>query len=309
VKATIFTKRPFWFAVVAVFIAGTLTTGPGRELAWHWLGSLRLQKVQTVNLDFSPFVDANANPALQQMISQMISDKVVVSVNEANQPVADRSTASTAAGFPVQLIATRKDVPQLVVSGRHELKMTVDRSRLQEILKAAGHPEIVPPESLDGASFSVKIPRALHAQFGSCPGPVTANKAIANQVIETAPTAGQYADCVRLTEGPSPVVDLPPTLDVQKLAEIGLEAAGMSEQQANHFFHAVDWKSTLTLSVPRQLRTYEEVEVAGVTGTLLTLAGRRGPGYTLIWNKAGMSYALTGFGDSSGAVALADSLK
>jgi len=308
VRAAIFAKRPFWFAVVVVFIAGTLSSGAGQKLARQWLGSLRLQKVQAVNLDFSPFVDANANPALQQMISQMISDKVQLSVNETNQTVADRSAASTAAGFPVQLIA-RKDSPKLVVSGRHELKMTVDRSRLQEILKAAGHSEIVLPESLDGATFSVKIPRALHAQFGSCPGRVTATKAIANQVIETAPTAGQFADCVRLTEGPSPVVDMPPTLDVQKLAEIGLEAAGMSEQQANQFFHAVDWKSALTVSVPRQLHAYEEVKVAGVRGTLLTLAGRRGPNYTLIWNKAGMSYTLTGFGDSSGAVALADSLK
>ena len=155
----------------------------------------------------------------------------------------------------------------------------------------------------------MKIPRALHAQFGTCPGPVTANKAIANQVIETAPTAGQYADCVRLTEGPTPVVDLPPSFDVQKLAEIGQKSAGMYEDQARQLFHAVDWKSTLTLSVPRQLRAYEEVKVAGVTGTLLTLAGRRGPGYTLIWNTAGMSYALTGFGDSGGAVALVDSLQ
>src|ERR1017187_7270899 len=122
----------------------------------------------------------------------MISDKVEVSVNEANQPVADRSAASTATGFPVQLIATTKDAPKLVVSGRHELKMTVDRSRLQEILKAAGHPDIVLPESLDRASFSVKIPRALHAQFGSCPGPVTANKAIANRIIETAPRSEEH---------------------------------------------------------------------------------------------------------------------
>jgi hypothetical protein len=265
--------------------------------------------VQAVNLDFSPFVDANANPALHQMVSQMISDKVDVTVNEANQPVSDRSTASAAAGFPVQLLAARKDAPKLIVSGRHELRMTVDRSRLQAILKAAGHPEIALPESLDGASFSVKISRTLHAQFGTCPVPMTANKAIANQVIETAPSTGQYADCVRLTEGPSPAVDLPARLDVQKMAEIGLEAAGMSEEQARQFFRAVDWKSTLTLSVPRQLRSYEEVKVGGGRGTLLTLAGRRGPGYTLIWSKAGMSYALTGFGDASGAVALADSLQ
>jgi hypothetical protein len=42
---------------------------------------------------------------------------------------------------------------------------------------------------------------------------------------------------------------------------------------------------------------------------LLTLAGRRGPGYTLIWAKNGMVYSLVGFGDSGEAVALADSLK
>ncbi|MGD0500482.1 MAG: hypothetical protein ABSC23_18825 [Bryobacteraceae bacterium] len=307
---TVFAKRPFWVAVsVAVVVAGSLATTPGRRLALRWLNSLRVQKVQAVSLDFSPFLDANANPALHQMVAQMISDKVDVTVNEANQPVSDQSAASAAAGFPVQLLTARKDPPKLVVSGRHELKMTVDRSRLEEILKAAGHPEIALPASLDGAAFSVKISRALYAQYGKCPGPVTATKAIASQVIETAPATGQYADCVRLSEGPSPVVDLPASLDVQKLAEVGLQAAGMSEDEAHQFFRTVDWKSTLTLSVPRQLRSYQEVKVAGSRGTLLTLAGHRGPGYTLIWAKAGMSYALTGFGDPSGAVALADSLK
>jgi len=44
-------------------------------------------------------------------------------------------------------------------------------------------------------------------------------------------------------------------------------------------------------------------------GTLLTLAGRRGPGYTLIWVKNGIDYSLVGFGDSSEAIDLASSLK
>lgn len=187
--------------------------------------------------------------------------------------------------------------------------MTVDRARLQEILKAAGHPEIEIPDSLDGAVFSVEIPHAVHAQYGTCPGRVTATNAIAGQVIETAPSVGQFNDCVRLAEGPTPVVNLPPGLDIQKLAEVGLQAAGMSADQAHQFFQAVNWKSVLTLSIPRQLRSYEKVKVNGVQGTLLTMAGRRGPGYTLLWAKDGMAYSLTGFGDSSGAVALADSLK
>jgi len=305
-----FPKRVLWIALAAVVvIAAALSTSAGRNLASNWLGSLRVQKVQAVNLDLSPFVDSNANPALHQMVSQMISDKVDVTLNEPNQPASDRAAASAMEGFAAQLPEARKDTPTLIVGGRHALKMTVDRSRLQEILKAAGHPEIDVPASIDGASFSVQIAHSLHAQYGTCPGRVTATNAIAGQVIETAPAVGQYSDCVRLAEGPAPVVNLPAGLDVQKLAEVGLQAAGMSAEQADQFFRAVDWKSILTLSVPRQLRSYEQVKVGGARGTLLTLAGRRGPGYTLIWAKNGMAYSLTGFGDSSGAVALAESVK
>jgi hypothetical protein len=61
VAATVFMKRPFWVAVIgAVLVAGTFSTSPGRRLAQRWLNSLRLQKVQAVSLDFSPFVDPNA---------------------------------------------------------------------------------------------------------------------------------------------------------------------------------------------------------------------------------------------------------
>ena len=306
----ILSKRPYWIAACAVaLIAVALATVPGRRMVESWLGSLRVQKVQAVNLDLSPFVDTNANPALHQMVSQMISDKVDVTLNEPNQPASDRTAASSMAGFPVQLPAARKDTPKLIVGGRHELTMTVDRARIEEILKAAGHPEIEVPTSIDGASVSVQIARAVHAQFGTCPTRTTASKALAGQVIETAPSVGQYSDCVRLAEGPSPAGTLTTGLDIRKLAEVGLQAAGMSADQAHQFFNAVDWKSVLTVSVPRQLRSYEQVKVAGVRGTLLTLAGRRGPGYTLLWTKNGMAFSLTGFGDSSGAIALADSLK
>ena len=63
------------------------------------------------------------------------------------------------------------------------------------------------------------------------------------------------------------------------------------------------------MSVPRFLRSYQGVTVGGNKGTLLTLAGRNGPGYTLVWSKNDRAYSLTGFGNPSEAVALADSLK
>ena len=214
-----YTRAPLWGALLAAAVIAVILSVPAtRNLVARALGSLRMQKVQAVNVDLSPFTDPNANPALHQMVAQMISDKVVVTLNESDQPAPDSATAARLAGFPVQLLSARKDSPKLVVGGGHAFNMTVDRARLQEIVKASGHPEIALPASLDNATVSVQIPHELHAQYGTCPQPATAGNNIANQVIDTPPSATQYADCVRLTEGPSPTVSVPAGLDLTKLA-------------------------------------------------------------------------------------------
>ena len=75
-------KRNVWLVlIVVVVIAGGLGIPAVRNVALKSLQSLRMQKVQAVNADFSPYVDANANPTLHQMVTQMISDKVQVEVN------------------------------------------------------------------------------------------------------------------------------------------------------------------------------------------------------------------------------------
>jgi hypothetical protein len=297
--------------VLAVLVAGAGSLSiPGvRNAAQKSLESLRMQKVQAVNADFSPYVDSNANPTLHQMVTQMISDKVQVEVNEEDQPVTDVAGARQLAGFDVHLLGARKDAPKLTVGGSHKIDVTVDRARLQAIATEAGHAEIQLPQSLDGATVAVQVPRSVQVQYGTCPGPATAGNVIADNITGPTPTTTQFSDCVRLREGPTPIVNMPASLDVGGLAQIGLETAGMSPAQASDFLHTIDWKAVLTLSVPRSLRSYQAVPVNGTTGTLLTMAGRRGPGYALIWTNKGIVYSLVGFGDSSQAVGLADSLK
>lgn len=302
--------RPLIAGLVAIAVAALFVSLPaGRGLLGRFFSSLRVQKVQAVNVDLSSFTDPNANPALHEMVAKMISDKVVVTKAEKNQPATNAATAAQLAGFPVQLLGNRKDEPKLVVTGEHDVDLTVDRSRLQAIFDEAGHPNLIVPQSLDGASVSVQIPRAVQIQYGNCPTPTTAANAVASNVTGPSPSSTEFSDCVRLREGPSPTVNVPPGLDVQNLAEIGLEVAGMSPTQSRDFLNTIDWKATLNMTVPRFLRSYEGVKVNGVQGTLLTLAGRRGPGYTLIWAKNGTVYSLVGFGDSGEAVHLADSLK
>ena len=303
-------QKSIWLILLALVIAGGSLSIPAvRNVALKSLQSLRMQKVQAVNADFSPYVDANANPTLHQMVTQMISDKVQVEVNEEDHSVADVAGARQLAGFDVMLLSARKDTPEIVVGGTHKIDVIVDRSRLQAIATEAGHPDLVLPQSLDGATVGVQVPRSVQVQYGTCPGPANASKVVADNITGPSPTTTEFSDCVRLREGPDPIVNVPAGLDVGGLAQIGLETAGMTPAQASDFLHTIDWKATLTLSVPRSLRSYQVVAVNGTNGTLLSMAGRRGPGYALIWTKNGIVYSLTGFGDSSQAIGLADSLK
>lgn len=298
-------KVTFWIALVCGALIVLLAAyPPARSAAGRLFASLRMQKVQTVNVDLSAFSGPNADRNLQQMMSQMISDKVTVTTNEKDQTAADRAAASQLAGFKVQLPADRTDKPELSVSGAHAFDMTVDRARLQAIFTEAGKPDLQLPVSLDGATVGVQLPRAVRARYGHCPTPRPADA-----VTGQPPPSTDTSDCVILSQAPSPTVNLPQGLDISQLAEIGLELAGMSPSQAQEFLHTVDWKTTLGLSVPRFMRSYEAVNVAGVRGTLLNMAGRRGPTYTLVWAKNGITYSLTGFGNSGDAIALADSMK
>src|ERR1700730_721922 len=125
-------QRRVWLVLIGVALgAGGLTIPAVRNVALKSLQSLRMQKVQAVNADFSPYVDANANPTLHQMVTQMISDKVQVETNEEDQPVNDATSARELAGFDVLLLGARSDAPKLTVGGAHKIDVAVDRSRLQ----------------------------------------------------------------------------------------------------------------------------------------------------------------------------------
>jgi hypothetical protein len=254
--------------------------GSSRWHVWHFSGtrssgrfsrSLRMQKAQAVNVNLSAFADPNANPALHQMIAQMISDEVAVATNEPDQSAADRTAAAQLSDFDVSVVAGRTDPPKFVVTGRHAFDMTLNLGRLQTVFNQAGHPEISVPPALDDAPLRVEIPRAVETQYGHCPTPASTSQTLANNISGPTPSSTGYSDCLRLREGPNSVVNVPQGVDVEKFAEIG--------------------------------------RVAGAKGTLLSMAERRGPSYVLIWAKDGRGYLLTGFGESSHAVELADSVK
>jgi hypothetical protein len=291
--------RPVWVtAVAAAFVLCSLVFPSGRSWAERFLATLRIERVQPVRLDLSVL---DGNRPLQQMLRQMVSDKVVVTVDEKPQHSATSADAGQLAGFRVRLLGARRDVPAFTVEGQHSFQMTIDRARLQDIFDQSGRPDLLLPATLDGAVVSVQIPRSVRLEYGNCPH--------GNGGEEDAQRESTgWSNCLALEEAPSPLVNVPSDLNIQQLAEIGFQLAGMSATQARELCQTIDWKSTLVLPIPRFLVSYSLVEVDGAQGTLIKDTGHQGPGYVLIWVKNGIIYGLAGQGDSSKAVTLANSL-
>lgn len=291
--------RPAWVtAIAALFLLFGLAFPLGRSLAQRFLATLRVEKVQPVRLDFSSL---DQNRPLQDLLAKMISDKMVVTVDEKSQSAATVAEASQLAGFTIHLPSAMA-APQFTVEGQHAFHLTIDRSRLQDIFDQSGRPDLLLPATLDGAVVSVQIPRAARVQYGDCPRQ--------NRDEDRAgPNPAPSSNCTVLLEAPSPVVSVPGDLNLQQLAEIGLQLAGMNATQAREFCQSIDWKSTLVLPIPRFVDSYSTVDVDGAQGTLISQVSRRnGKGYLLIWIKNGIIYSLVGHGEASTAVALANSL-
>jgi hypothetical protein len=298
--------RPAWAAaaLLAVLVA-CFSFAPARSWAQRVLAMLRVQKIAVVPIDTQALEGLQASRESYKMIGQFISDNIVVTMRSGQPQMAtDAAQANQIAGFQVRLLGARSDVPRIAVQGEQGFQMTLNRERLQSILDEFGRGDLQLPSSVDGALVAVHVPKSVTAVYGQCPQPGKDNS-------QKSPTVSDLAGCVMLMQVPSPTVSVPPELNVQQLATLALQAAGMSAQDAQAFCETVDWTSTLVLPVPRDAGSYETTNVDGVQGTLITLRGwgREMPGYSLLWVKGGIIYSLTGFGSADQAVPLADSLE
>ena len=287
----------------ALLLALSLLFPAARSFAQRLLATLRVEKVQTVSLDFSS-LDTAGTRRLHDALQQMFSEKVVVTTNEKETDEPSQAAASQLAGFPVRLLPTRVDTPRFRVSGAHAFHMTVDRSRLQDLVDQAGRTDLILPPSLDGATVSVEVPRAVEVSYGNC---VVDRHSTEPPASPSSPTSTD--PCVSIIEAPSPIVNVPSDLNLQQIAEIGLQLGGMDAVQAREFCQSVDWKSTLVLPIPPFVQSYEAVYINGVRGTLLHFPRRERASYALIWVDGGTIYSLVGQGDSNSAVQLASSLE
>jgi hypothetical protein len=274
-----------------------------RSFAQRLLATLRVERVQTVNLDFSS-LDTAGTRRLHGALQQMLSEKVVVTTDEPGAEEPSQAAAAQSAGFSVRILPTRPESPSFHVSGAHAFSLSLDRARLQDLIDQAGRTDLILPASLDGATVSVRIPRAVRINYGGC---IDEHR---SDTPPPSPASAPPADpCISVMEVPSPTVNVPSDLDLQQIAEIGVQLAGMDAVQARQFCQSVDWKSTLVLPIPPSVQSYETVYIKGVRGTLLRFPHGARAAYILIWVDGGIIYGLAGQGDPNSAVELASSLE
>jgi hypothetical protein len=303
-------------ALAVCALALLMSFAPVRGWAQHVLAMLRVQKVEVVPVSVA-LPDVQTQERASKMLGQLISDNMVVTLAPGKpQDVTSAEEASRLAGFRVRALSARTDAPHMDVEGEQAFHLTLNRERLQSIFDELGRSDIQLPGSIDGAEVAVHIPKGVLLRYGSTPFKATEDS------IDQAAHAAENGDFsavnqvdlknfVVLAEIPSPTVSVPPSLNIAQVAEAGLELAGLGPAEAQEFVQSVDWTSTLVVPVPREGGAFTKEPVDGVEGTLIAMPakGKRPAGYSLIWVKEGIIYSLSGSGDASNAITLADSLQ
>jgi hypothetical protein len=113
-------------------------------------------------------------------------------------------------------------------------------------------------------------------------------------------------------QNPSPTVNAPSSIDPAQLAAIGLQALGMSADQAKSFSQKVDWSTTLVIPIPTGEVTYQDVQVDGASGYVLAPASGSSSAnarYSVVWVKGGVIYSVAGTGDPAQGLAVANDLQ
>jgi hypothetical protein len=167
------------------------------------------------------------------------------------------------------------------------------------------------PKDIDGAKISADIPSGVSIAYGDCPVRRSDKQPDgAASPTETAQPTATPSNCLVLLQIPSPTVNTPSSIDPARLAAIGLQALGMSADQAKSFSQKVDWSTTLVIPIPTGEVTYQDVQVDGGNGYVLapvnTSATAR---YSVVWVKNGVIYSVAGTGDPAQGLAVANDLQ
>jgi len=279
--------RPVWaLLVLIVLLTASMAFSPVRAIANSFLGLFRIQHISVIQVspDALPS-NLGRSSQLEAMMSQDVKHETFGEV----QTVSSAEEASQLIGMPVRLPSDLQGQPVLQVQPASRVTFTLNSERIQAILNEIGRSDIQLPKGLDGTVVTIDIPAGLNAMYGDCsPGQ-------GGDPDMPQPMSGR--NCTTYVQIASPTISAPPGLDVEKIGEAYLQILGMSSEDASHFAKNIDWTTTFVVPLPSSGVDYQDVNVDGVTGTIVQNPGSGSyKSYDMLWIKDGVVYALHGQG-------------
>ena len=180
--------------------------------------------------------------------------------------------AGSAAGFMIRrptYLPNGLALDSVFVDGAGEARLAVSEAKLRAVLDQLDLRDVSVPSGLDGQWIDVQKPPIVVQRFKS----------------------GNWE--ARFVQGPSPEVRVPPGLEVERLAEVGLRILGLDAGEARRIAQSTDWRSTLVVPVPINASTFRQVTIHGQPGLLIATSAmpssdgkkRRREGTILMWTE------------------------
>lgn len=196
-------------------------------------------------------------------------------------PVNSLDEAKTLTGiYQVRTIEQLGEPHLIHVSAPGSGRLTVDLAGSRAILEAVSVSPKLLPDDLDGAQVDVTVFAGIDQQWG---------------------------DDLHLLQSKSPEISYPDGLNTALLGQALLQVLGLSEEEASRVSQNIDWTTTMLLPIARDVATYQEVTVDGVSG--MAISSLDGRDTTIIWHNSGILYSLVGNQSAEELVELANTLK
>jgi hypothetical protein len=265
------------FAMIVLLLIVAFSFPAVRAAASEFLGLFRVQKFAAIS------VSPEQIAILRQVAEEGLTPGNITIVEEpgAITPVDSVAEAQAITGLSSARTIPALGAPDTVyVADGGVANMTIDVDGSRAIAEAVGIDPALIPDSVDGALVDATVFAGIGQEWNG--GTI-------------------------LLQTESPLVDYPDELDPTVLGEALLQVLGLNAEEAQRLAQEIDWTTTLLLPVPTEVATFSEVSVDGVSG--IALASLDGANNALLWQKNGIVYLLTGSGELSELISLANGLQ
>ncbi len=288
------TKLRIATSAITVFVAMALLFAytPAGMAAGDFLSIFRVKKFVAVTVDPSSLPNLASPSDLGSV--KTTGDKSVKQVSPAE--------AQQIVGFKIPSIGTMpagiEPTPRsTMVTGSHSMTFTPDIKKVRAYLDSIGATNVKLPDKLDGAPITLASSPVVSQLYTEKGGVERAPDG------SLKPLAGQKFLHLGMTT--SPVLTVPDGIDMDQLRSELLKVPGLPPDLVNQLKAIDDWRNTVVIPVVKGKS--RDVTIQGQQGVLIR--EDNGPGVTILWQKDGVIYTLTGNASEAELLTAANSLK